>query len=634
MKHLFCLLTGGLMLLQAAWGQPYAGERLDRGLAGIPTTQGFYLSWRMLPSDAVSLAFDIYRSTDNGQAIKLNDTPIVRTSDFLDTGADLARDNRWSLRSRGRELASWSRPAGQAAVPYLSIPLDPPGPGTVFGTDETYTFSANDASLGDLDGDGQYEIILKWEPSNRKLPPNRGYAGNTLIDAYKLDGTRLWRIDLGHNIRSGPPTTQFLVFDFDGDGRAELCCKTADGTIDGTGRPIGDPTLDNRVGDEADPTFGKVLLGREYVTVFDGRTGAALATEEYIPIRYPLDSWGGWGGNGGTDNLGERSDRFSAGVGCFDGKTPSPFFVRGWYGRTVVAAWTYTGGKLQSLWTFDSSERRWAGYSGMGNHSVTVGDFDGDGFDEVCVGSMIVDHDGEGLFTTKLRHGDALHAGDLVPSRPGLEVFGVHENEENTIQFGTPGMAVYDAHTGEILWTAEPGGDIGRGVAADIDPRFEGAECWGGSTRGLRSCATGEVLTQTVPSSTNFIIYWDADPYSELLDRTTISKWNWETGRSDILLQAEGVVACNGSKATPCVSADLLGDWREEVVWATPDNRELRIYMTDIPAGNRMPTLMSDRMYRLAIAWQNVAYNQPPHPSFDMVERFEQIRQTQNNSYR
>lgn len=634
MKHLFCLLTGGLMLLQAAWGQPYAGERLDRGLAGIPTTQGFYLSWRMLPSDAVSLAFDIYRSTDNGQAIKLNDTPIVRTSDFLDTGADLARDNRWSLRSRGRELASWSRPAGQTAVPYLSIPLDPPGPGTVFGTDETYTFSANDASLGDLDGDGQYEIILKWEPSNRKLPPNRGYAGNTLIDAYKLDGTRLWRIDLGHNIRSGPPTTQFLVFDFDGDGRAELCCKTADGTIDGTGRPIGDPTLDNRVGDEADPTFGKVLLGREYVTVFDGRTGAALATEEYIPIRYPLDSWGGWGGNGGTDNLGERSDRFSAGVGCFDGKTPSPFFVRGWYGRTVVAAWTYTGGKLQSLWTFDSSERRWAGYSGMGNHSVTVGDFDGDGFDEVCVGSMIVDHDGEGLFTTKLRHGDALHAGDLVPSRPGLEVFGVHENEENTIQFGTPGMAVYDAHTGEILWTAEPGGDIGRGVAADIDPRFEGAECWGGSTRGLRSCATGEVLTQTVPSSTNFIIYWDADPYSELLDRTTISKWNWETGRSDILLQAEGVVACNGSKATPCVSADLLGDWREEVVWATPDNRELRIYMTDIPAGNRMPTLMSDRMYRLAIAWQNVAYNQPPHPSFDMVERFEQIRQTQNNSYR
>jgi rhamnogalacturonan endolyase len=564
------------MLLQAAWAQPYTGERLDRGLAGIPTAQGFYLSWRMLPADPAQMAFDVYRSTDGGQAVKLNDGPVIRTSDFLDTGADLARDNRWSLRSGGRELASWHRPAGQDAIPYLRIPLDPPGQRTTFGTDETYRLDANDASVGDLDGDGQYEIILKWEPSNRKLPPNRGYAGNTLIDAYKLDGTRLWRIDLGHNIRSGPPTTQFLVFDFDGDGCAELCCKTADGTVDGTGRPIGDPTLDNRVADEADPAFGKVHYGLEYVTVFDGRTGRALATEEYIPTRYPMDSWGGWGGNGGTDNLGERSDRFSAGVGCFDGKTPSPFFVRGWYGRTVVAAWTFTEGRLKPLWTFDSSERRWAGYSGMGNHSVTVGDFDGDGFDEVCVGSMIVDHDGAPV----------------------------------------------------------PGADIGRGVAADIDPRFPGAECWGSGSRGLRSCATGEVLTDSVPSSTNFIIFWDADPYSELLDRTTISKWNWETGRSEVLLAAQGVVACNGSKATPCVSADLLGDWREEVVWATPDNSELRIYLTDIPAENRMPTLMSDRMYRLAIAWQNVAYNQPPHPSFDMAERFEQIRQNTEKTAR
>ena len=628
------MLAGALALLQAALAQPYTGERLGRGLAGIPTEQGFYLSWRMLPGDDTFLAFDLYRSTDGGRAVKLNDAPILTTSDFLDTAADLSRDNRWSLRVRGREIASWSRTGGQEALPYLRIPIDAPGPGTVFGTDERYTLSANDACVGDLDGDGEYEIILKWEPSNKKLPPQRGYAGNTLVDAYKLDGTRLWRIDLGHNIRSGPPTTLLLVFDFDGDGCAELVCKTADGTIDGTGAPIGDPTLDNRVGDEADPTFGKVILGREYVTVFEGRTGRALATQEYIPTRYPLDSWGGWGGNGLTDNLGERSDRFSAGVGCFDGRTPSPFFVRGWYGRTVVAAWTFTDGKLEPLWTFDSSERRWAGYSGMGNHSVTVGDFDGDGYDEVCVGSMVVDHDGEGLFTTKLRHGDALHAGDLVPSRPGLEVFGVHENEESTIQFGTPGMAVFDARTGEILWSAEPGADIGRGVAADIDPRFEGAECWGAGSRGLRSCATGEILTQGVPNSCNFIIYWDADPYSELLDRTTVSKWNWETGRAEPLMTAQGVVACNGSKSTPCISGDLLGDWREEVVWATPDNSELRIYLTDIPAENRMPTLMSDRMYRLAIAWQNVAYNQPPHPSFDMVQRFEQIRQTYNQTAR
>ena len=615
--------------------QSYFGETLSRGLAGISCDRGFYLSWRMLPGDELAMGFDIYRSADGGAEIKLNTSPIVSTSDFTDTDADLSKDNVWTLKSAGKTLATWERKAGTEDRGYLRVPLSKPGDRITPGSGEKYSYSPNDASLGDLDGDGEYEIILKWEPSNRKLPPQRGYAGSTLIDAYKMDGTLMWRIDLGYNIRSGPPTTQLLVFDFDGDGCAELCCKTADGTIDGTGAVLGeDPQADHRITDEADPTFGKILLGKEYVTVFDGKSGKALDSQEYIPTRYPLDSWGGWGGNGGTDNKGERSDRFSAGVACFDGKTPSPFFVRGWYGRIVVAAWTFTGGSLKPLWTFDSSEKRWAGYSGMGNHSVTVGDLDGDGFDEVCVGAMSVDHDGNGLYTTKLRHGDALHAGDLVPSRPGLEVFGVHENEENTVQFGTPGMAMYDAATGEILWTAAPGEDIGRGVAADIDPRFPGAECWATATAdrapwgGLRRGDTGEVISRNIPSSTNFIIFWDSDPYYELLDRTQVSKWNPETESTDVLMSAEGVVANNGSKSNPCVSGDIFGDWREEIIWASRDGSELRIYMSDIPAINRMPTLMSDRMYRMAIAWQNVAYNQPPHTSFDMVERFKEIEKS------
>ena len=630
MKKLLSALLCLAAAMSVAGAQPYTGEKLSRGFVGRPVDKGFYLSWRMLLSDREDMPFDIYRSVGRGKEVKLNKEPVTLTSDFIDSTADLRKNNRWILKSGGKELASWSRKGGEKALPYLSIPINKPAPGTTYGTDEEYSYSANDATVADLDGDGEYEIILKWEVSNRKLPPQRGFAGNTLIDAYKMDGTQLWRIDLGHNIRSGPPTTQFLVFDYDGDGCAELCCKTADGTVDGTGNVIGDPEADCRVTDEADPTYGKVILGPEYVTVFDGKTGKALDTKEYIPTRYPLDSWGGWGGNGLTDNLGERSDRFSAGVACFDGKTPSPFFVRGWYGRIVVAAWTFKDGKLEPLWTFDSSEKRWAGYSGMGNHSVTVGDFDGDGFDEVCVGAMTVDHDGNGLYTTKLRHGDALHAGDLVPSRPGLEVFGVHENEDNTVQFGTPGLAAYDAATGEILWSAGPGEDVGRGVAADIDPRFEGAECWGTASAdreywgGLRSVATGEVVSRNIPSSTNFIIYWDSDPLSELLDGVSVSKWNWETESTDVLMTAEGVVANNGSKSNPCVSADIFGDWREEIVWATEDNTELRIYMTDIPAVNRMPTLMSDRMYRLAIAWQNVAYNQPPHVSFDMVSKFKE----------
>ena len=621
-----CLLAAGYL-----HAQPYQGEKLSRGFVGIPTDDGFRLSWRMFVSDKETMPFDIYRSTDGGWAVKLNDKPVTITSDFLDTTADFSKSNVWSLRSNGKELASWSRKAGEEAVPYLAIPISKPEPRKIFGTEQTYTYSANDATVADLDGDGEYEIVLKWEPSITKLPPASGFAGATYIDAYKMDGTLMWRIDLGHNIRSGPPTTQFLVFDYDGDGCAELCCKTADATVDGLGNVIGDPLVDDRVTDVEDPTYGKVILGPEYVTVFDGKTGKALDTQEYIPTRYPLDSWGGWGGNGLTDNLGERSDRFSAGVAFFDGKTPSPFFVRGWYGRIVVAAWTFKDGKLKPLWTFDSSEPRWAGYSGMGNHSVTVGDFDGDGFDEACIGSMIVDHDGNGLCTTKLRHGDALHAGDLVPSRPGLEVFGVHENEESTVQFGTPGLAAY-AGTGEILWTAAPGEDIGRGVAADIDPRFEGAECWGTANAdraewgGLRSVATGEVVSRNIPSSNNFIIYWDADPYSELLNGVSVSKWNWETESTDVLMTGQGVRANNGSKSNPCVSADIFGDWREEIVWADTEGKELRIYVTPIPAENRMPTLMQDRMYRLAIAWQNVAYNQPPHVSFDMVGLFDKIK--------
>lgn len=625
---LVCTLVAGASLM----AQPYQGEKLGRGLVGIPVDNGFYLSWRMLLSDKVDMPFDVWRSTDGGSAVKLNSSPIVKTSDFVDSKADLSKNNTWTLKSGSKTLASWTRKAGEDAVPYIAIPIQKPEPRKIFGTEQTCTYSANDASVADLDGDGEYEIVLKWEPSVTKLPPATGYAGSTYVDAYKMDGTRMWRIDLGHNIRSGPPTTQLLVFDYDGDGCAELCCKTADATVDGLGNVIGDPLADYRVPDQEDPTFGKVMLGPEYVTVFDGKTGKALDTKEYIPTRYPLDSWGGWGGNGGTDNSGSRSDRFSAGVALFDGKTPSPFFVRGWYGRTVVAAWTFKNGKLESLWTFDTSEKRWADYSGNGNHSVTVGDFDGDGFDEACIGAMIVDHDGTGLCTTKLRHGDALHAGDLVPSRPGLEVFGVHENEENTVQFGTPGMAAYDAKTGQVLWGAAIGEDIGRGVAADIDPRFEGAECWGTANAarapwgGLRSVATGEVVSRNIPSSNNFIVYWDADPLSELLNGVSVSKWNWETESTDVLFTGQGVRANNGSKSNPCVSADIFGDWREEIVFANNEGTELRIYCTPIPAENRMPTLMQDRMYRLAIAWQNVAYNQPPHVSFDMVGRFEEIK--------
>ena len=604
------LLVGSIF----AFSQPYSGEKLSRGLIGIPTEEGMYFSWRMTLEDAAGLQFDLYRSSNGGAEVKLNKEPIDRTSDFLDRTVDYTVDNRWTLKATTGEVATWTRLKGEERNPYLSIPICKPEDGEIAG--EPFTYTANDCSVGDLDGDGEYEIILKWSPSNSKRPPQRGFTGNTYLDAYKMDGTRLWRIDLGPNVRSGAATTNFLVFDFDGDGCAEICCKTGDGTVDGLGHRIGDAQVDWRTWDKKSPTYGKIVNGPEYLTVFEGRTGKELDSKEYIPTRYPLDGWGGVGGNCGNDNTGGRSDRFTAGVAFLDGKTPSPVMVRGWYGRTVVAAWTFTNGALKHTWTFDSAAPGWEAYSGMGNHSVTVADFDGDGCDEICVGAMTVDHDGKGLFTTGLRHGDALHAGRFIPSRQGMQVFGVHENEgDNEIVKRTPAVAMFDGATGEIIWQDGLGQDAGRGVAADIDPRYDGAECWC-NIGGLRRGDTGEIICNRKPDSCNFTIYWDADPLAELLDHVSISKWNWNAESTDLLLKAEGVVSNNGTKGNPCLSGDILGDWREEVIWASEDQTELRIYSTTIPAVDRRATWMNDRQYRLAIAWQNVAYNQPPHSSF------------------
>lgn len=604
------LLVGSIF----AFSQPYSGEKLSRGLIGIPTEEGMYFSWRMTLEDAAGLQFDLYRSSGGGAEVKLNKEPIDRTSDFLDRTVDYTVDNRWTLKATTGEVAIWTRLKGEERNPYLSVPVCKPEDGEIAG--ESFTYTANDCSVGDLDGDGEYEIILKWFPSNSKRPPQRGFTGNTYLDAYKMDGTRLWRIDLGPNVRSGAATTNFLVFDFDGDGCAEICCKTGDGTVDGLGHRIGDAQADWRTWDKKSPTYGKIVNGPEYLTVFEGRTGKELDSKEYIPTRYPLDGWGGVGGNCGNDNTGGRSDRFTAGVAFLDGKTPSPIMVRGWYGRTVVAAWTFTNGALKHTWTFDSAAPGWEAYSGMGNHSVTVADFDGDGCDEICVGAMTVDHDGKGLFTTGLRHGDALHAGRFIPSRQGMQVFGVHENEgDNEIVKRTPAVAMFDGATGEIIWQDGLGQDAGRGVAADIDPRYDGAECWC-NIGGLRRGDTGEIISNRKPDSCNFTIYWDADPLAELLDHVSISKWNWNTESTDLLLKAEGVVSNNGTKGNPCLSGDILGDWREEVIWPSEDQTELRIYSTTIPAVDRRATWMNDRQYRLAIAWQNVAYNQPPHSSF------------------
>lgn len=474
-------------------------------------------------------------------------------------------------------------------------------------------YIANDASVGDLDGDGQYEIILKWEPNNAKDNSHSGYTDEVFIDAYKLDGTLMWRIGLGKNIRAGAHYTQFMVYDLNGDGKAEVVMKTADGTVDGTGTVIGDPDADYR------NEGGYILSGPEYLTVFDGETGKALDTVDYEPPRGNVCDWG--------DCYGNRVDRFLAGIAYLDGERPSVVMARGYYTRTVLVAYNFRDGKLTKLWTFDSDEPGNEGYAGQGNHSLSVGDVDGDGKDEIIYGAMAVNHDGTGLYTTGWGHGDAMHLGNLDPSRPGMEVFQAHEG-------GPYGATLRDAATGELIWGVVTGRDTGRAMAADIDPRYEGAEMWAAipptegpddRATGLRS-ATGEIITSDMPSSINFGIWWDGDLLRELLDHNwvdwgieaegTISKWDYENNRTITLLTAEGAYSNNGSKGNPVLQADILGDWREEVIWRVGDSTALRLYTTTDITEHRIYTLMHDPVYRLGVAWQNVAYNQPPHTSF------------------
>jgi len=605
-KTRFSYLLVGLVWLCATALAQRQMERLERGVVAVHQGAGkVFVSWRLLGTDAVETAFNVYRSANGGKATKLNDRPIADVTSLVDTNVDLTKSNAYFVRPvlKNREQSAsrlFTLPANAPARQYLSIPLQTP-----------LGYTPNDASVGDLDGDGAYEIVLHQTGRGRDNSQN-GLTDPPIFQAYKLDGTLLWTINLGKNIREGAHYTQFMVYDLDGDGRAEMACKTADGTVDGKGKIIGDGNADWVSKDAA--TLGKVLTGPEYFTIFDGLTGVALATADYIPGRGDLSGWGGIGGNGGNDNNGNRADRFLAGVAYLDGVRPSVVMCRGYYGRSVLAAWDWRNGKLTSRWVFDSAQPGLAAYSGQGNHSLSVADVDDDGKDEIVYGSMCVDDNGKGLYSTGLRHGDALHVSDLDPTRPGLEVYGIHEIEEHT---QGPGTALYDARTGKILWTSDPNKDVGRGVAADIDPRHFGAEMWGG-TEGLKN-AKGERIG-AAPRSMNFVIWWDGDLLRELLDRNVIAKWDWQNGKLETLLTAEGCTANNGSKATPTLSADLFGDWREEVIWRTTDNKELRIYTTTIPTRYRLTTLMHDPQYRLSIAWQNVAYNQPPHTSFYLGE--------------
>lgn len=565
-------------------------EFLDRGLVAVKTGTGVFVSWRLLGTEGSNVSFNVYRD-----GTKVNASPITNSTNLQDASG--TSNSKYTVRAvvGGTEQAA-SAAASVWGNSYLSVPLSVPAGGTT-PDGVAYTYSANDASAGDLDGDGEYELIVKWDPSNSKDNSQSGYTGEVFIDAYKLNGTRLWRISLGKNIRAGAHYTQFMVYDLDGDGKAEVAMKTADGSKDGTGAFIGDASKDYR------NSSGYVLSGPEFLTIFNGQTGKALSTVNYEPARGNVSDWG--------DNYGNRVDRFLAAIAYLDGERPSLVMTRGYYTRTVLVAYNWRNGQLTKQWTFDSNTSGNSGYAGQGNHNLSVADVDGDGKDEIIYGAMSVDDNGKGLYTTGLHHGDAMHVSDLDPDRAGLEVFQVHETPSSA------GVEFRDARTGQLIWGIPTTRDVGRGMAADIDPRYKGAEVW--ADGGLYT-AKGQKIGTTLPSSTNFGIWWDGDLLRELLDSNRIDKWDYANSKTVNLLTASGVSSNNGTKSTPNLQADLFGDWREEVVWRTSDSSALRIYTTTAITDKRIYTLMHDPVYRLGIAWQNVAYNQPPHTGFYLGE--------------
>lgn len=569
----------------------YVVENLDRGISAISTGSGMMVSWRFLADDSDNSIFKLYRNN-----------ALIYTSNAGNATCYLDKDGKSTDTYKvetveSGTIVSLDTCAMQSGSNYLEVKLDVPKAQT-----SGITYSPNDCTVGDVDGDGQYELFVKWDPSNSKDNSQKGKTDKVFIDCYKIDGTKLWRIDLGVNIRAGAHYTQMLVADYDLDGLAEMVCKTADGTVDGVGNVIGDSSKDYR------NSNGYILSGPEYYTLFEGSTGKALDTVDYNPGRGTVSKWG--------DSYGNRVDRFLGAVAYLDGVKPSAVTVRGYYTRMTACAYDVVNKKLVQKWYFDTGNDKTKPGYGDGNHNCMPADVDNDGKQEIVLGATCLDDDGSVLWCLNTGHGDAMHLGDLLPDRNGLELWICHEDKPY-------GVSLVDASNGKTIFHKDGDADTGRCCAANVWAGNDGAEFWGLGNDVFDG--SGNTLSCRRPA-VNFLSYWDGDLEREILDGytdkpATISKMK-NDGTLTTILSTDGAYTCNTTKGTPCLSADIFGDWREELIVRASDSKSLRIYCTPYETDYRITTLMHDPQYRNQVAGQNISYNQPPHTSFYLASNY------------